>query len=91
MTSSAVDPNQARASAPQEDLLIVQLLRAVPIVGWFISDAIDGKPDAKYYFLFNLAVLVAVAIAFFGYAALIILALAATAISFIAILVITAG
>lgn len=96
MTSIAARPapqgaDASTAASYEEDLLIVQILRAIPVIGWFVSDALDGQPDAKYYFIFNLVVLLAVALAVFGYAALILLALAATAISMVLILVITLG
>lgn len=78
-------------SSYEEEMLIVQILRAIPVVGWFVADAIDGRPDAKYFFIFNLLVLVGAAVFLFGYGAVILLALAATAVSMIIIMMITLG
>jgi hypothetical protein len=56
-----------------------QSLYHVPILGWLAKDAVHGRPDAKYYLLANVLALVAFLIYEFGYAFVIILALAGTA------------
>lgn len=50
----------------------------VPVLGWLIHDAVNGLPDAKYYFIVNCLIVLAVAIYFIGYPLLIVLALSAT-------------
>ena len=91
--SEGVQPTQPvrKPTAYEEEWALVSILRNLPIIGWFVSDAIHGRADAKYYFAFNLAVLVIGAVALFGYAAVIILALTATAVIMLAILLITMG
>jgi hypothetical protein len=38
-----------------------------PVLGWMIQDAINGRPDAKYYFGVNVLLLVALLTYFFGF------------------------
>lgn len=62
----------------------------VPFIGWLTKDAVRGKPDAKYYFIMNLAALYGVLVYTFGYPFLIVTLLAAAALVFSAILTLTA-
>lgn len=63
----------------------------IPVIGWFLKDAIYGLPDAKYYFIANLGFLFAALTYKFGYAFLIIYALTATALAMMALIVLTAS
>jgi len=67
-----------------------RLALRVPVLGWLLRDAINGLPEAKYYFAVNcLAVLVA-AIYFIGYPFVITLALTMTAMALSLIVFMTA-
>jgi hypothetical protein len=57
----------------------LRLLFAVPILGWALRDLAEGRPDAPVWALFNLVGTVALAVWIWGYPALIVAALAATA------------
>ena len=54
-----------------------QVALRLPVVGWLLRDAIHGRPEAKYYFLANCLLAVALGAVAFGYAFVISLALAA--------------
>ena len=62
----------------------------VPVFGWLLKDAVKGAPDAKYYFVGNVFVLLAFLVYTFGYPLLIILALTGTASMLTAIVTLTA-
>lgn len=57
----------------------LRLLYAVPLLGWMLRDAAEGGEAALLWFIFNCVALLGLAIVIFGYPALIIAALAATA------------
>ena len=63
----------------------------VPVFGWFLKDAIYGAPDAKYFFMANLAVCFAALVYFFGYPFLIIYALTMTALALVSLIILTAS
>ncbi|MFG1344061.1 hypothetical protein V5F59_04140 [Xanthobacter autotrophicus DSM 431] len=63
----------------------------VPVVGWFLKDAIYGLPDAKYYFIANLIFAFACMVYLFGYAFLILYALTATSVAMISLILLTAS
>ncbi|MFG1297790.1 MULTISPECIES: hypothetical protein [Xanthobacter] len=63
----------------------------VPVVGWLLRDAVHGLPDARYYFIFNLLVLFAALVYFFGYPFLIVSALTATAAMLVTLVILTAS
>lgn len=63
----------------------------VPLVGWLLRDAIEGKPDAKYYFAFNVIVSLGFLLATFGYPLLIGIALTLTASVLTALVILTAS
>ena len=70
------------------------MLRAlfhVPLFGWLLKDAVLGRPSAAVWFIFNLAAIWLLAVLWFGYPAIIIPALAAVAIFFVALIIITWG
>jgi len=63
----------------------------VPVVGWFLKDAIYGLPDAKYFFIGNLVVVFAAMVYLFGYPFLIVYALSATALALVSLIILTAS
>lgn len=63
----------------------------IPLVGWLLKDAVHGAPDAKYYFMWNLLVFVALAVYAFGYPLLIAMCLTAAAAALGMIVVLTAS
>ncbi|WP_310618933.1 hypothetical protein [Flexibacterium corallicola] len=70
----------------KDDIFLVRILMLIPLFGWLLTDAIHGKDDAKYFFVVNVGVTWFLAIAFFGYPAIIIPALCLVASAFIWIL-----
>ncbi len=65
----------------QEVRAAVRYFYQVPLIGWLARDAIEGLPDAKYFFAFNLVMLFAALVWTIGYPFVIVLALLATASS----------
>lgn len=63
----------------------------VPVLGWLIRDAIYGLPDAKYFFIANLAFAFGYLTYFIGYPFLIVCALSATALMLVALVILTAS
>lgn len=49
----------------------------VPVIGWMTKDALQGAPDAKYYFLANVLVIFAALVYLIGYPFVIVTALIA--------------
>jgi Ca2+/Na+ antiporter len=76
---------------PETRSLILRTLFHVPLFGWLLKDAMLGRPSAAVWFIFNLAAIWILSILFFGYPAIIIPALAAVAIVFVALIIITWG
>jgi hypothetical protein len=70
-----------------------QVALRFPVVGWLVRDAIYGRPDAKYYFLANciLAVAVALGAFVFGYAFVISLAVVAAWVALALLIYMTAA
>lgn len=68
-----------------------QALYRVPVLGWMTREAVEGPEDAKYYFMGNVLLLLALGIWIVGYPLLIILALTATALGLGIIVVFTAA
>ena len=71
--------------------LVLRLLYRVPLLGWALRDCVEGRSDAPAWALFNLVGGAALAVAVWGYPALIIAALAAAALMLGLIVVATAG
>lgn len=67
----------------------VRLAFQIPVIGWLAKDAIHGLPDAKYWFFANILMVLAASVYVFGYPALIIFALGATALAFVALFILT--
>ena len=65
-------------------------LRA-PVLGWMIHDAVNGLPDAKYYFIANVLALVVACVAYFGYPFVITLAVAAAGLALVSLIMLTAA
>ncbi len=58
--------------------VVARLALRTPVLGWMVHDAINGLPDAKYYFAANVAIFVVAMVYLVGYPFLILLALLAT-------------
>ncbi|TYO91285.1 hypothetical protein [Oceanicella actignis] len=58
---------------------ILRLLMAMPLLGWMLKDAMHGAEDAPLWALANVVLLIVLATAIWGYAALIIAYLGLTA------------
>ncbi|MFN3721211.1 MAG: hypothetical protein ACK4UW_20140 [Rhizobium rhizophilum] len=63
----------------------------VPLFGWMLKDAMQGPTTAKVLFVVNLLMVWLLAILTFGYAAIIIPALAAVPAMFVVLILITKG
>lgn len=61
----------------------------LPLLGALLRDAVFGHADAKYYFVFNLAVLLFWSFFHFGYPAIIIYALTGTFSALVFLVVLT--
>lgn len=60
-----------------------------PVFGWFLRDAVEGRPDAKYFFAFNLVSVLGLAICLFGYPVVIGLGLFGTFAAFVTLIGLT--
>lgn len=96
----ADDQTQAQAliaDCPSSEIGITNMSTAlrifyrIPLIGWLVNDAIHGAPDAKYYFAANLALSFVLLLYAFGYAFLISVALAATALGFVSLFALTSA
>jgi hypothetical protein len=70
---------------------LVRAFYHVPVIGWLTRDAVHGSPDAKYYFIGNVAVALAALIFYFGYPLVITLALIGSALGLSGIVMLTMG
>jgi hypothetical protein len=68
-----------------------QVALRLPVVGWLVRDAIYGRPEAKYYFLANCILAIALGAFMFGYAFVITLAVAAAWVSLALLIYMTAA
>jgi len=68
-----------------------QMVYRIPVAGWLIRDAVLGQPDAKYYFIANMAVLLLGLVWLLGYPLVICLALGMAAVALSGLVVLTAG
>jgi hypothetical protein len=85
-----------KAAAPRRGARLAALggaalrtLYAVPVLGWLVKDAINGRASAKAFFALNCALLLAAAVAVFGYPVLIVAALALVPVVFVSLFVLT--
>jgi hypothetical protein len=67
----------------------LKALYAVPVLGWLLKDAVNGRASAKAFFALNCALLLAAAVAVFGYPVLIVAALALVPVVFVSLFVLT--
>ena len=67
------------------------LLSRIPVLGWMVTDALNGRPDAKYWFAFNVAALLIILTWLIGYPFVIVMALLGTFGMMVTILILTAG
>ena len=68
-----------------------QVALRFPVVGWLVRDAVYGRPEAKYYFLANCILAVALGAVVFGYAFVISLALVAAWVALALLVYMTAA
>ncbi|MBI5261074.1 MAG: hypothetical protein HY852_04565 [Bradyrhizobium sp.] len=61
----------------------------VPVIGWMAKDAVHGSEEAKYFFIFNIAVLFGVLVYAFGYPFVITFALFGTACGLVGLVILT--
>lgn len=66
------------------------LLYRIPVAGWLVRDAVLGAPDARYYFIANLVILVAGLIWWIGYPLVICIGLAGAALCLTGLVLLTA-
>lgn len=70
---------------------MTRVIYRIPVFGWLLRDAVEGDALSKAFFAFNMLVIWALAIAFFGYPAVILPALAATVAIIGGIVILTFG
>jgi|GEM_PF-907640 len=77
---------------PARRALGAVVLRAfflVPVLGWLLKDAINGRDSARVFFAVNCVLILAAAVAVFGYPVLIVAALALVPVVFASLFVLT--
>ena len=78
--------------SPARKALGAVVLRAfflVPVLGWLLKDAVNGRESARIFFAVNCVLLLAAAVAVFGYPVLIVAALAMVPVVFASLFVLT--
>lgn len=70
---------------------LVRAFYHLPVIGWLVRDAVHGSPEAKYYFIGNVAVVMAGLIYYFGYPLVITLAQVGTVLGLSGIVMLTMG
>ena len=71
--------------------MLKNVVFAVPVFGWLLKSAWYGDMVEKLFFLVNILALWAIAIFFFGYAALIVPLLGLVAVYLVGMVILTAG
>ena len=71
--------------------MIANIVYSIPLFGWMVRDAAEGRESAKVLFLINIALVWLIAIVAFGYPAIILPALCAVPAIFVALILLTAG
>ena len=79
----------ARADSPRNAPLPLRLVMAVPVLGWMLRDALYGRPDAPAWAAVTTALLIVLAVAIWGYPALITAYLALAALGLAGLVVIS--
>ncbi|MFN4011555.1 MAG: hypothetical protein ACK4K8_16505 [Pannonibacter sp.] len=80
---SAIATASSRKTPP---ILLLRILMLVPVFNLFLREAIHGSDEDRLWFAFNMVVLWLLAIAAFGYPAIILPALGLVAMAFLWIL-----
>ncbi len=70
---------------------MIPILYRVPLFGWMLRDAFEGREDAPLWFALNVILLWILSVIVFGWAGLIVPALLGVAVVFYVILAITVG
>ncbi|MDO6962799.1 hypothetical protein [Rhizobium alvei] len=71
--------------------MVAAVVYRIPVLGWMIKEAALGSANTKVLFLINMVLVWLLAIATFGYPAIIIPALIAVPSMFTVLILITAG
>ncbi|MGV8937209.1 MAG: hypothetical protein ACOH2J_08815 [Allorhizobium sp.] len=71
--------------------MLARMVYHVPVFGWMLKEAVFGSTTAKILFIVNCVLIWLLAIAFFGYPALILPALAGVFGMFVVLILITMG
>lgn len=71
--------------------MVARMVFAIPVLGWMLREAAHGSGNTKALFLVNMVLAWLLAIAYFGYPAIIIPALAAVPTMFVVLILITMG
>ncbi|RYC25795.1 hypothetical protein [Ciceribacter ferrooxidans] len=71
--------------------MLARMVFSVPVFGWMLREAFTGPTTAKLLFILNLVLVWILAIAYFGYPAIILPALTAVPVIFTTLIVITKG
>ncbi len=69
--------------------VLLRLFFLVPVLGWLLKDAVNGRASAKAFFAVNCVLLLAAAVAVFGYPVLIVACLALVPVVFVSLFVLT--
>ncbi|HRX38833.1 MAG: hypothetical protein KDA48_03430 [Amphiplicatus sp.] len=69
--------------------MIAYIFFSVPIIGWALREAVRGGAHAKTLFLVNCLMLWALAVMLLGYPAIILTALAMTAVLFVFVFIVS--
>jgi len=71
--------------------MLARMIYHVPVFGWMLKEAVLGRTTAKILFIVNCLLIWLLAIAFFGYPAIILPALAGVLAMFVVLILITMG
>lgn len=71
--------------------LVLRLVYAFPVLGWMLKEAVEGPAVAKTLFVVNCLLIWILAIAIFGYPAIIVPALVMVPVIFTVLILITKG
>lgn len=88
-TARAAAPKTRSGALKDAGRMLLGVLYAVPLAGWLLKDAVEGSASAKAFFAFNGFLVLAAAIAVFGYPVLIVAALTMVPVIFAGLFVLT--
>lgn len=69
--------------------VLLRVICHVPVLGWMVRDAVYGRDSARSFFAVNLILITGLAVWFFGYPALIVIALAGVVFCFAMLVLLT--